>query len=138
MVVVTTTPSTSKRRVRLRVFFFRLLNSISSLVRGVRRAGNCSDSNGSISELTVVPLLTVLKLRPEAGLLRSTTSLSSTSMTESLLRLLRLPVVPVLFPNARQLRLFLNRYFFLNKHTQMCFQYRNDPGSVQGRRNQAC
>jgi hypothetical protein len=50
----------------------------------------------SASELIVVPLLTVLKLRPEDGLERKTTSLSSTSMTESLFRLLRLPVVPVL------------------------------------------
>lgn len=98
VVVVTTTPSTSKRRVRFRVFFLRLLNSISSLVRGARRTGVGSSSDVvSASELIVVPLLTVVKLRPEAGLERSTTSLSSTSITESLLRLLRLPVVPVLF-----------------------------------------
>lgn len=97
VVVVTTTPSTSKRRVRLRVFFFRLLNSISSFVRGARRTGVGSRSDVvSASELIVVPLLTVLKLRPEDGLERKTTSLSSTSMTESLFRLLRLPVVPVL------------------------------------------
>lgn len=102
VVVVTTTPSTSKRRVRLRVFFFKLLNSISSLVRGARRTGvgSRSDSPPSTSEaVNVVPLLTaltVLKLRPGLGFVRNTTSLSSTSITESLLRLLRLPVVPVL------------------------------------------
>ena len=95
---MTTTPSTSKRRVRLRVFFFRLLSSISSLVRGVRRAGTDSRSaeESTSDAVTVVPLLTVLRLRPETGFERKMTSLSSTSMTESLFRLLRLPVVPVL------------------------------------------
>ena len=95
---MTTTPSTSKRRVRLRVFFFRLLSSISSLVGGVRRAGTDSRSaeESTSDAVTVVPLLTVLRLRPETGFGCKMTSFSSTSMTESLFRLLRLLVGPVL------------------------------------------
>ena len=77
MVVVITTPSTSKRRVLLRVFFFRLLSSISSLVRAGRRWG-------SIGTGFTSPLPSTLS--------RRITSPSS-SFSLSLFRLLRLPVV---------------------------------------------